>query len=209
MENSSTELSEDSPFSYECTRCSQCCIKKIIHVNPYEILRLARNQNVSIKEFKEKFTNEGTSLKQKEDYSCVFLGEKGCSVHPDRPLVCRVFPLGRFVESGGRAYYSLGDWNPKPNGTYGKNGKVRDYIEGQGLPIFSQMADMYFKWYVQAVNVFGSAGPESDELQNVDDILDIDEAVDAYCRLYGLKIPQNAEEKTRLHIKILEEMLEN
>lgn len=40
-------LDRDSAFSYRCARCSRCCPRYHIQVNPYEILRLARLLGVS------------------------------------------------------------------------------------------------------------------------------------------------------------------
>ena len=44
----------------------------------------------------------GTVLRTKEDRSCVFLDERGCGVHPDRPLACRIYPLARWVDPDGK-----------------------------------------------------------------------------------------------------------
>lgn len=37
---------------------------------------------------------------------CGFLNEEGrCSIHPLRPGICRIFPLGRFYEDGSFRYF--------------------------------------------------------------------------------------------------------
>lgn len=37
---------------------------------------------------------------------CVFLNEEGrCSIHPYRPGICRIFPLGRLYENGSFSYF--------------------------------------------------------------------------------------------------------
>ena len=41
-----------------------------------------------------------------EDTACVFLNEEGrCSIHPLRPGICRIFPLGRLYEDGDFRYF--------------------------------------------------------------------------------------------------------
>src|SRR3954447_5435042 len=83
-----------SPFSYVCHACSKCCYGKVIRVGPYEALRLSRQLGISTTEFLREHTEAGgTVLRTREDRSCVFLGEKGCTVHPNRPLACRIYPL--------------------------------------------------------------------------------------------------------------------
>ena len=87
----------EQTFGYFCHACSRCCQGKVIQVNPYEIARLARHLDVSTGAFQEKWTEggKGTVLARTEDDACVFLGRGGCTVHGDRPLVCRLYPLGR------------------------------------------------------------------------------------------------------------------
>ena len=86
----------DSAFSYACHACSRCCHDKIIHVNPYEVGRLAQNLNLSTTEVLSRYTTaNGDNFKQTEQGACVFLTGQGCGVHADRPLVCRLYPLGR------------------------------------------------------------------------------------------------------------------
>ncbi|WP_375789829.1 YkgJ family cysteine cluster protein [Bradyrhizobium sp. Pha-3] len=76
----------------------QVCRNKAIRVNPCEILRLARHLGISTTQFIKNHTEAGgTVLRSKEDGDCGFLGERGCSVHPDRPLACRIYPLARRV----------------------------------------------------------------------------------------------------------------
>ena len=42
------------------------------------------------------------------DAQMLFLGERGCTVHADRPLVCRLYPLGRHIdEHGAESFYHL------------------------------------------------------------------------------------------------------
>jgi Fe-S-cluster containining protein len=84
-------------FGYVCHRCLKCCQHKLIQLNPYEIARLARNRGMTTSEFRSAWTMDGVGLylAQTKSGTCVFLGGDGCTVHPDRPLVCRLYPLGR------------------------------------------------------------------------------------------------------------------
>jgi Fe-S-cluster containining protein len=95
-------LTKDSAFSYLCRACNRCCHGYRIRVNPFEALTLARYLGVSTTDFARHFLDADSTLKHRgNDGSCVFLSEKGCTVHPARPLACRLYPLGRTASSGG------------------------------------------------------------------------------------------------------------
>ena len=107
------DMRRDSAFSYACHACNRCCRNKAIRVSPYEILRLARYLGLSTTEFIERHTEGGgTVLRTKENSDCGFLGERGCGVHPDRPLACRIYPLARWVSPDG--VESFGHLTPHP-----------------------------------------------------------------------------------------------
>src|SRR5215470_9862277 len=95
-------------FDYVCRRCLKCCHHQRIQLNPYELARLARNLGLTTTEFRAAWTEhgDGLALRQTETGACVFLGSEGCTVHPDRPLVCRLYPLGRHVSADGSEAFS-------------------------------------------------------------------------------------------------------
>src|SRR5262249_30242634 len=109
-----------SPFSYRCGACTRCCFEKVIPLGPYEVARLAHNRGVSATEFLATYTTEaGTTLLSREDGGCVFLDERGCGVHADRPLACRLYPLGRIVGANGVEYFVEVEPHPETAGVYG------------------------------------------------------------------------------------------
>jgi Fe-S-cluster containining protein len=120
-------LRPDSPFSYVCGQC-RCCVDKLIKLNPYEVARLAANPGISTTEFIRTCTMaKGAVLKMNRRGECLFRTSKGCSVHPDRPLVCRLYPLGRHAPaSSGEEVFSL-----LSEGRVGRDGTVADYLRTQ------------------------------------------------------------------------------
>lgn len=124
--------SRQTPFSYSCNACSRCCHDKSIQVNPYEIARLASNIGIRPREFISKYLGEnGPYLKSRPDGACVFLGPTGCTVHSDRPLVCRLYPLGRIIEGDGGEIFGELEPHPSTEGVYGEDGTVADYLKQQ------------------------------------------------------------------------------
>ena len=198
-------LSLKSKFSYTCTQCSQCCINKKIQLNPYEKFRLSNNLGIDISSFNSKYSENSTHIKQTKDKKCVFLGSKGCEVHKDRPLVCRLFPLGRHIYEDGSHYYSSPNWEPMPNGEYGENGIIEDYIKGQKAQEFIYFADEYFKWYCLA-----SKWPKDQEMHfetNKIDILDIEKFVPFYCHKFLIDLPNNIDDYAFMHLRALHALI--
>jgi Fe-S-cluster containining protein len=156
------DLKRESAFSYQCNACSRCCHNKTIRITPYEILRLARRLGISTTDFITRHTEAGgTVLRTRDDdWACIFLSERGCGVHPDRPLACRLYPLARWIDPDGTE--SFGHLTPHPNtaGIYGVSGTVARYLEGQGVGPFFAMGDRYGALYQRMVDVLESLDPE-------------------------------------------------
>lgn len=211
-----------TPFSYVCGRCSRCCYHKGISLNPYEVLRLARHEGMSTTEFIDHFTDTGgTQLAQGENGACVFLGEQGCRVHTDRPLVCRIYPLGRHISAEGEETFSEMQAHPQTEGIYAKDGTVGDYLEAQGATDFMLAADRYlnlFKLMTDALSAELNGLTENEQQVVMDQYvqpeqdtafvaawLDIDSAVEKYCRESGIVKPSQIEQLMELHLKVLTE----
>jgi Fe-S-cluster containining protein len=155
------DMHHDSAFSYTCHACNRCCRNKAIRVNPYEILRLARYLGISTTQFIKRHTEAGgTVLRSKENGDCFFLGEHGCSVHPDRPLACRLYPLARWVTPDGKESFGHLMPHAKTEGVYGTLGTVQDYLDHQQLAPFFETSDRYGKLYQRMVDILERLDPE-------------------------------------------------
>src|SRR5262249_23046631 len=137
-----------------------CCHHKRIQLNPYELARLARNRGLTTTEFRAAWTEDGAGqvLRQTETGACVFLGAEGCTVHPDRPLVCRLYPLGRHVLADGSETFSHVEPHPQSRGNLTNTGTIADFLEAQGAGPFMEAADMYFFWLCDAQRHLSEAG---------------------------------------------------
>lgn len=201
MVNEPPPLTADSPFSYACTRCSRCCADKFIQVNPYEVARLARSQGMTTTAFRDRFT-DGARLNQDEAGRCVFLGPDGCSVHADRPLVCRLFPLGRIIDEDGDVHFSRPRFEPEAAGRFGSDATIADYVATQGAEPFIAAADAYFDWYCRARHC------DPDAVAPDGDPLDLDAQVAAWCRARGVEEPADIDERRRLHLLMLDQLID-
>lgn len=132
-----------SAFSYTCNGCNRCCYGKRIQLNPYELTRLARNRGVGTAELIRRYTRDGTALRTRSDGACVFLGDRGCTVHPDRPLACRLYPLGRVGAPDGTETFVELEAHPESAGCYEGEGTVASYLEEQEVAPYLRAANRY------------------------------------------------------------------
>jgi len=203
-------------FGYVCRRCLKCCHHKRIQLNPYEVARLALNRGLSTTGFRAAWTEDGAGLvlRQTETGACVFLGGDGCSVHPDRPLVCRLYPLGRHVLADGSESFSHVEPHPQSLGEFINTGTIADFLQSQGAGPFMEAADAYFFWLCTAHEHSGDIG-ESDpaDISKEDakierDLLDIDAAIARRCMTAEIAEPIDIEARKHLQLTILYQQLE-
>lgn len=94
----------------DCKGCSACCqgMGNSIVLDPFDCYRLTTDLKVGFQELLadkiELNVVDGVilpNLKMSgEKEACAFLNEEGrCSIHPSRPGICRIFPLGRLYEN--------------------------------------------------------------------------------------------------------------
>lgn len=102
----------------DCRDCSACCcgMGSSIILDPYDMYRLVCGLGLPaarvLEEYLELNVVDGIvqpNLKiAGEREQCGFLNEEGrCSIHPYRPGICRLFPLGRYYEEDGSFQYFL------------------------------------------------------------------------------------------------------
>ena len=99
-----------------CVGCSDCCrgMGESIILDPYDAFRLSVGLGRPFADFLEKEVElhvvDGVILPnlrmRGEGEACAFLDGQGrCGIHPYRPGICRIFPLGRYYENGGFRYF--------------------------------------------------------------------------------------------------------
>ena len=209
-----TGLDRQTPFSFSCMRCLQCCQSKKIQVNPYEIARLAKNLGISTTECIARFTTEnGSYLKFDDENRCIFLGAEGCRVHADRPLVCRLYPLGRHRNEQGDEWFSEIEPEAGCRGEYcGGDSTVKNWLDDQEVHPYLVAADSYLKllWKMMALLEQSGDGEERAEESDIsgreeknteenEEWIDMDAAVKSFCHQNQLSLPLDVEEKMRMH----------
>lgn len=173
-------LQAKSPFSYECHRCNRCCTHKGIRVNPYEVFRLSRAMGMSTTHFIAEHTVDGIELRQREDGRCSLLGPEGCTVHGDRPLVCRLYPLARLVRQGEPDRFAPLEGHPRSEGVLGTDGEVQHYLQAQGAAPFMHAADQYLAMTLRLMDTLHTLDADAGTaVADPISLLDIDAALGA------------------------------
>src|SRR5688500_15615534 len=85
-------------LKFQCTGCGKCCTGSAgaVWLKESDIQKIVQFLNISRKEFLEKYTcwiDERLSLTEKENYDCIFLQGKFCSIYAARPTQCQTFPF--------------------------------------------------------------------------------------------------------------------
>ncbi len=175
---------------------------------------MARGLGISHQALHSAYLNDtGTGLAQQANGACVFLADTGCAVHADRPLVCRLYPLGRHVDSDGSESFSRLAGHPQSAGSYGGPGKIADYLREQGAAPFMTAADAYFLWLCRAtervaknraLSIDPSIGSQTERDGDIADPFDLDGSVSAYCVAGHMAEPSALAERMALHLHILD-----
>jgi hypothetical protein len=133
-------------------------------------------------------------------------------VHPDRPLVCRLYPLGRFVSFDGTEQFGRAKPHPESKGVYHDRGAIQDFLDQQDVAEFTRAADDYMAWLTAALGRLHSAtglSPDAmlEPMGGDDGLMDLDAVLEAHCSATGTPEPTDIEARRRLHIQILYERL--
>lgn len=208
----------ESAFSYQCHACNKCCHGKGIQVNPYETMRLSGLLRITTSEFRQKYLNQ-QMLKHKPDSdACIFLGENGCTVHKDRPLVCRLYPLGRLRLDTGREIFTELTPHPESEGEYGTSSTVEGYLQTQEVESYLQAEKLYSEVITKMANAaLSEFQPSAKGRSNkrkitgfsyTDWILDPDPLIMQYCNGKKIEFPVETQKKLELHIVALYEWVQ-
>lgn len=212
-------LEREAAFSYACHRCGKCCHHQRITLAPYEILRLARNLEISTGEFIARHTVEGGTILRFEgaEGACSLLKDDGCSVHADRPLACRLYPLGGSFSASGPDRFALLQPHPESAGVYGTEETVGQFVDSQAIGPYLMASSRYVRLFELLLRLLArylilQTPPRAyiEESFNIDPNhitasywLDVDAVLTEWCAKQGLPFPESLEEQVELHLEAM------
>ena len=184
--NKNTLLNLNDNLPLTCTRTGSCCYGKKVLLNPWELSQIAIQKNMEIKDFRNNFTEYGGIqlrfdgiLDSYNQSACSqYLSNLGCSVHRGRPLACRLYPLGRQIQSEKTQYIYQGNLFPCLKDCREVNKlpylQVGEYLNGQETKIFEDAQDAYLEVMQNLADIAFSLYLDT-ELASIGDIITLDE----------------------------------
>ncbi len=151
----SRSLGMDDDFSFECQMCGNCCRNRSqpIALMGYDTFNIAKALGVTIGEVFDKYVRVEIGkelpfptvyLKERLDSSCSLLRKGKCMVQQDKPVVCRVYPLGRMYYKNKFVYFTQNDCC---SGS-GKNKiKLKDWLENFNLEELDEVSALWTKMF--------------------------------------------------------------
>ena len=150
-----TKLNIHDNLPLTCSRTGTCCHGKQVWLNPWELVCLAKEKKITSREFRDKYCEFGGirlqfngTLGWKKLPACSqYIDNFGCSVHLGRPLSCRLYPLGRQIQSEKVQYIYQGKEFPClegcPEVSQLPSLSVSEYLKGQITDNFEKAQDEY------------------------------------------------------------------
>lgn len=151
----STKLNLNDKLPLTCSRAGTCCHGNLVFLNPWELAILAREKQLTPKEFRNRHCDiggiilrfDGGTDKRGKSACSLYIENVGCSVHMARPLACRLFPLGRQLQNEKALYIYQGSTFPCLDGCPEvadlPHLSVQDYLKEQLTDSFEKAQDAY------------------------------------------------------------------
>ena len=107
----------DKGLRFSCRMCSYCCSSEpgYVYLTKDDIAAASGALGCSEEEFISLYCRlvdfgaySLVSLKERSDYDCIFLSEKGCGIYNARPLQCRTYPFWKNILSSEEAWKTEG-----------------------------------------------------------------------------------------------------
>lgn len=198
---------------------------------PHEVLGMARHLGLSTTEFHALYTdNGGTTLRFDEAGRCVFLDGAACRVHPRRPLVCRLYPLGRSTDGAGGEKFARFPKEEGCEGTFGTAGTVAGFLESQGVGPYVDWSVRYAELYRRMLGLLDRLGVEGrveteaapapvasaspsaaggpEDRSPISPWQDIDASLAGHGAAEGVAVPESVEDAIALHLGAMAEWLD-
>jgi hypothetical protein len=157
-------LGPDDRFQFGChpgVSCFTCCCRDVnIFLSPYDVLRLKRRLGITSGEFLDRYTLTPVQkdmrtpvvvlrMQENAEKTCPLLDQAGCSVYPDRPWPCRMYPLGLAAQKdtpdgwrGERFYFLLKEQECR-GFEEPRQWTVREWLDDQGMDAYDEWGEAY------------------------------------------------------------------
>lgn len=134
---------------------NECCADLRLVLTPYDILRMKGHLGLDAEEFLVRYTvphlDKGSPfpmlrlrMEEKGRKACPFVGEEGCSIYPNRPGACRLYPIGRGASAAGpqgmeQEFYFLVEEAHCHGFHEPRQWTLEEWLEDQGAKQYNEM----------------------------------------------------------------------
>lgn len=159
-------------YCEKCNGCGECChgMTDTIHLDPWDIAMLSRGTGKTFLQLLDEgrialHEEDGLTLphlrmQDGEHGACTFLSADGrCSIHPFRPGLCRLFPLGRDYDADTHTfrYFIVGGGCEMPGRM---KVKISKWLGVPDLPEYEQYITEWH-YYLKDVKAYLAAGADT------------------------------------------------
>lgn len=150
-------LGPGSKFRFTCDADGKCCTNRDnqpIILTSYDVLRLRKRLAIKSDEFLRKYANvilgaesrlpmAIVKTKPNDKYQrCTFLNVTACGVHEDKPLRCRLYPLGRAIDPNeGRSYFFTQKVPAHCQLGRGREWTLEEYLKESEIEVYADWSD--------------------------------------------------------------------
>jgi Fe-S-cluster containining protein len=158
-------LGPGDTFRFTCDRSGKCCRDRFenpILLSPYDVHRLRNNLKIPSRQFAAKFGCKifgsesqlpimllDFEQQGKNHNKCPFLMSYGCKVYEDRPLVCRLYPVGRVVDTDMNSFFFLTKVAEYCKLGTGKEHTIEEWLEEAEVEPYFQWNDRFNSLYME------------------------------------------------------------
>lgn len=108
-----------STLRFQCqSGCTRCCeVSGYVYLSEDDVHRITGYLNMSQASFEAQYLYRTKKLRrlrkpQKKGLECPFLANGGCSIHPVKPVQCRLFPFWPELVADRQAWQRTAEWCP-------------------------------------------------------------------------------------------------
>lgn len=156
------KLGKEDTFAFGCNRCGRCCREREdILLTPLDLFKIAKylSQDIQavISDYCETYAGRDSKIPivriRPREYrsTCPFAKKEGCLIHPVKPAVCALFPLGRMTDARTNEFTYF--MQPVSCGNKKQIQTVRQWLEG-----FSMLEEESFTvmWHQKVGEISGA-----------------------------------------------------
>jgi Fe-S-cluster containining protein len=217
-------LKPGDTFRFTCDKSGYCCKDRFdnpIVLSTYDIARLRRRLKITTGALIKRhaiLTFGGESqlplamlkFEETKEYrnKCPFLRSYGCKVYEDRPLRCRLYPVGRAVGIGNVSYFFLMDTPAYCGLDKGKEHTLEEWLKECQVEPYLFWSDKFFAPLFEMDHVKYRDGDSALKIALGKIMYDFDDLVAKLVNAGGIEKPENDDQVLTIALAALKKVLD-